>query len=731
MAVSILPMRLVPLRRGLLSALPVISLVWLTLFVYAPARAENANALSSAERAHIEEVLRGLPRGTNLGRIAVSPDRKRLAWVQGTPGGSEILLAPLDDLEKKQKVTAAQKGQSCEEGAMTWSPDSSEMAFLSDCASEDGQYDLYLSHLDGRAARRLTELKGYAHAPEFSPDGKEIGFLYVPGSMRPAGALAAQTAYTGVIGESHSEVQRIAVAQADASRPSTPSVVSPANLHVYEFDWSPDSKAMAYVAADPPGENNWWTARLYTEGIVWSRIEFNGGVVTRSMAGVNPRVVLDPSKVAGPLQGLQIAVPRWSPDGKRIAFIGGLMSDQGVTGGDVWMISATGGAPRDLTPGRRATPAWITWEDDDHVFVNEIAGGGCRLVRLTLHGGQEVSSLTATAGAPVFSYSGTVGDGRLEQSLSSTADRSLFVFWGSTFDTPTEIYTARPQKSGSTSEVFPGAKQISHFNAGVKPAWGKSVSLEWTNEGFHVQGWLTLPMKYDPAKKYPLIVQVHGGPAGALLAKWSAGGMLSASSYSALGYFVLQPNPRGSFGEGEAFTQANRKDFGYGDLRDILAGVDMVEAKYPIDANRVGITGWSYGGFMSMFALTQTNRFKASVAGAGISDWLSYYGENSIDEWMIPFFGASVYDDPAVYAKSSAINFIKRVHTPTLLAVGDSDGECPAPQSFEFWHALRDLGVPTELVVYPNEGHGLADPDHRRDVELRTIEWFAKYLGAS
>jgi dipeptidyl aminopeptidase/acylaminoacyl peptidase len=119
------------------------------------------------------------------------------------------------------------------------------------------------------------------------------------------------------------------------------------------------------------------------------------------------------------------------------------------------------------------------------------------------------------------------------------------------------------------------------------------------------------------------------------------------------------------------------------------------------------------------------------VAGAGISDWLSYYGENSIDEWMIPYFGASVYDDPAVYAKSSAINYVKRVHTPTLLLVGDRDGECPAPQSFEFWHALRDLGVPTELVVYPNEGHGFSNPEHEHDAEMRTMEWFAQYLPAN
>jgi len=302
------------------------------------------------------------------------------------------------------------------------------------------------------------------------------------------------------------------------------------------------------------------------------------------------------------------------------------------------------------------------------------------------------------------------------------------VFHASTFDHPTEVYEAKP---GTTMGAgLDGVMQLTHINDGVEPAWGKSVSLNWKSDGLHVQGWLMLPKDYDPAKKYPLIVEVHGGPASAVVAHWGGRGGLNATAFSALGYFVLQPNPRGSYGQGEEFTQANRKDFGYGDLRDILAGVDTVLAQYPVDPGRVGLTGWSYGGFMSMFAVTQTQRFKAAVAGAGISDWQSYYGENSIDQWMIPYFGASVYDAPAVYAKSSAISYIKQVKTPTLVVVGDRDGECPAPQSFEFWHALRDQHVPTQLVVYPNEGHGFVDPAHTRDVMYRAVEWFAQYLGA-
>jgi dipeptidyl aminopeptidase/acylaminoacyl peptidase len=199
-------------------------------------------------------------------------------------------------------------------------------------------------------------------------------------------------------------------------------------------------------------------------------------------------------------------------------------------------------------------------------------------------------------------------------------------------------------------------------------------------------------------------------------------------SISAMGYFVLCPNPRGSYGQGELFTQGNVKDFGGGDYRDIMAGVDAISKQYPIDTKRMGIRGHSYGGYMTMWAETQTQRFAAAVAGAGLSDWLSYYGLNDIDEWMIPFFGASVYDDPAVYAKSDPMHFVKSVKTPTLILVGDRDGEVPMEQSVEWWHALETFHVPTKLVVYPNEGHAFMKPADFRDYQLRTMEWFEEWF---
>jgi dipeptidyl aminopeptidase/acylaminoacyl peptidase len=639
--------------------------------------------------------------------VAISPDGNRLAWIEQAKDGAEIHVALLGDLiqgglGKSERVTAAAKpDQHCHEGQIAWAPDATELAFFSDCAKAE-QPDLYLTRLDGNPARRLTELKGYVEAPAFSPDGKSVAFLYVEGATRPAGALAAMKPPAGVIGEDGVEIERVAVSWLNVAAPNA-QAITPANLHVYEFDWRPDSKGLAYVAADPPGENNWWVAKLYTE-------ELSGA----------PKAIFAPTAVQGPLHGLQIAVPRWSPDGKSIAFIGGLMSDQGSTGGDVWIVPAMGGQLCNLTPQRAATASWLEWSGTERLIVSSIAGGNSQLARLTLHG-----SKTASFDPPLYDLPATIGDGRLEMGVSATRDHKQFAFTASSFDHPAEIYLAHASEKTATS--LPALTQLTHINEGIEPAWGKSVSLDWKSGKFNVQGWLTLPENYDSAKKYPMIVIVHGGPAAAEQSKWGSGS-LSAAAFSAFGYFVLQPNPRGSFGQGEEFTEANRKDFGYGDLGDILAGVDAVEAQYPVDSNRVGLTGWSYGGFMTMFAVTQTNRFKAAVAGAGIANWQSYYGENSIDQWMTPYFGASVYDDPAVYAKSSAINFIKNAKTPTLVVVGDRDGECPAPQSYEFWHALRDRHVPTQLVVYPNEGHGFASPAHRRDVMERAAEWFARYL---
>ena len=269
--------------------------------------------------------------------------------------------------------------------------------------------------------------------------------------------------------------------------------------------------------------------------------------------------------------------------------------------------------------------------------------------------------------------------------------------------------------------------QITHLNKDIHKPVIRAQNITWTNEHLSVQGWLLYPQQYDSTKKYPMLVCVHGGPAWISTPTWSAPDF-NTTVYTQLGYFVFFPNPRGSHGQGEPFTKANRRDWGFGDLRDITSGVDTLVARLPIDSNRVGILGWSYGGSMAMIAITQTDKFKAAVAGAGAADWLSYYGQNRIDKWMGSYFGASPYDDPAAYQKVSAMTYIKKAKTPTLVLVGERDGEAPSPQSFQFWHALKELGVPTQLVVYADEGHSFEKFEDMIDVSARTIEWLEKWM---
>lgn len=665
------------------------------------ALAPNAFADAPTVDPRIEQVLTELGKAQSIQATATSPDGRQLAWVIRRDDKPAIEVANADGSHARRVSAAATPG-SCAESGIAWAPDSRHLAFVSNCnvdltSTRVMQNDIYLADTRGSTApARLAALKGYVRALQWTDDGKSLGFLYVAGATRHASAVAAAKRPAGEIGVSGIEVQR--VASLDVASGALHEL-TPAGMYAYEFDWSPDGSRIAYTAAPPPGDNNWWIARLY---------------VQPAQVDAAATVLVDPADTAsGSLHGLQIALPRWSPDASRIAFIGGLMSDQGATGGDIYAVPAAGGTLVDLTPGIKVTPSWLRWTSPRAMLVSQVSNGQSQLADYT------VSATRAQQQRVHFTVPASIGDGSASMAMSLSADLRHVAFLQSSYASASEVH------AGALGNTAPPA--VTSFNAGLKPAWGKAESVEWNNEGFHVQGWLLYPAHYDPKKTYPMVVVVHGGPSSAVIPRWPGVGY-GAAPLSALGYFVFQPNPRGSFGQGEKYVQANRKDFGYDDLRDILAGVDAVEKKFPVDDKRLGLTGWSYGGFMSMFAPTQTQRFRAVVAGAGISNWQSYYGQNLIDQWMPPFFGASVYDDPAVYAKSSAINFIKQVKTPMLIVVGDRDAECPAPQSFEMWHALRAQGVPTSLVVYPDEGHHFVDPAHQRDVLQRALGWFQKYL---
>ncbi len=613
-------------------------------------------------------------------QVAISPDAKHAAWIEEQivnrvdTGKSFIYTI---DLKPGATPTRISRTPAASDRELAWSPDSKTLAFLSD-REKKGQMQLYVT--TPTSSRKLTNLTGYLTGPQWSPDGTRIAVLFAENAPSGGGPLEAEPIETGVIGgEIHNQRLTIVDVASGAARQ-----VSPRGMNIYEYDWSPDASQFAVSAAPGPGDNNWWIAKLYT---------------MPAATGVLKEIFRPET---------QIALPRFSPDGKSIAFIQGLMSDEGFTGGDVFTIPASGGGPINHTPDRKASVSSLAWTAPGKLLLTEVVGGGSAITTL---------ELSSNRTERLWQGAESIHAGGNDANFSISKDGKSAGVIRSDWQRPPEIW------AGQIGDW----KQLTRSNAALKPHWGEAKNIEWTSEGAKVQGWLLYPANFDPARKYPMVVSIHGGPAGFNAQHWP-GDRFDMTILSALGYFVFFPNPRGSYGQGESFTRANVKEFGAGDLRDILAGVDAVLKAAPIDEARLGVAGWSYGGYMTMWTVTQTNRFKAAVAGAGIANYQSYYGQNSIDQWMIPYFGASVYDDPAVYARASPITFIKNAKTPTLVVVGERDGECPAPQSYEFWHALKAQGTPTELVVYPGDGHRFRDSAHKRDLMERTVNWLNQYL---
>jgi dipeptidyl aminopeptidase/acylaminoacyl peptidase len=630
----------------------------------------------------------------SLGEVAISPDGKQLVYGDtqtGQRSGAEVDVSALWIVSahgSSAKRLTACPGSACDEHGAAWSPDGKQIAFVSTDAADQPQ--IAVAMLADSRVRIITRAQGPLDTPRWSPDGQHIAFLYSQGAPKTPGPLNPLARDTGVLTATIYE-QRLAVISA---RGGDIALLGPADLNVYEYDWAPDGRRFAVTAAHGSGDDNWWIAEL-------DLCDAHTGAIT---------TLLKPS--------MQMASPRFSGDGTRVAFIGGIMSDEGSTGGDVYVIPTNGGDPVDVTPHLAASVHTITWNGSARTLVaTEFAAGEELLASIDVatktqrelwRSPQMIWANNLLALAP--------GDAGISLSKSGAVSAVI----RQSYISPPEVETGPPGRWHAITRV----------NARVQPITGKASNVFWKSDGVDVQGMLVEPRTVTAGKRYPLVVDVHGGPAYAHYPLFPA----SPYSFDAIlanqGYFVFKPNPRGSYGQGAAFTRANVKDFGYGDLRDILAGVDAVLKNAPIDPQRIGIEGWSYGGYMTMWALTQTGRFKAGVAGAGISDWLSYYGTNNIDTWMIPYFGASVYDDPQVYARSSPITLIKNVRAPTLVVAGDRDAEVPITQSYEYWNALRRLRVRTEFVVYPDEGHFFFKRADQVDVAVRLVDWFNRYLFA-
>ena len=618
--------------------------------------------------------------------VALSPDGRKIASVEtvrqpyATSEQHGAVVIRSNDGTILGRLDTCPK---CKYSGLDWSADGTRLAFV---ASADGVATLYgaTPRLPGAVpdaehpyvAYQIATLKGLLASPRWSPQGNSIAVLATAGAHKETGATQAGAREVGEVGSSD-DSQRIGVTN---SAGGDLAFVSPDGMFVYEYDWTPDSRGFVATAAQGNGDNNWWVAKLQSFALDGTA-----------------RVIAAPA--------MQMNYPRVSPDGRKVAFIGGLMSDFGSVGGDVYVVDIGGGQPVNLTPGFSGSFTWLAWRGKG--LVTGLAQGGATGSALVDPAGSSkvtgihLEAATYTAGA----------DGAM--ALDRTGRHAVLV---------SESFEHAPRIEYG---VLGATKPVTHDNDALQPP-GKAQDIHWKSDEFSVQGWLYSPADVQPGRKYPMILVVHGGPAGVVTPHFLWDDMMEG--WLRNGYFVFQPNPRGSYGQGESFTRANVKDFGGGDLRDDLAGIDAVEKVAPVDESKLGLYGRSYGGFMTMWIVTHSQRFKVAAAGAGVSDWVAYYGQNGIDQWMIPYFGASAYDDPATYDRMSPIRAIKATHTPTFLYVGERDVECPAEQTREFWHGLREFNVPTSLVIYADEGHHLVKPENVADLNRRLIAWFDQYL---
>jgi dipeptidyl aminopeptidase/acylaminoacyl peptidase len=613
--------------------------------------------------------------------VQLSPDGAYVASVEGevTAGGfypdvRDLVIRAVKGGPEHRVALPCGRVPQCWPTSPAWTPDGKRLSFALRTPGSHA-YSIYTVAGDGSHLRRLLAFSGTLGSLKYAPDGT-LALLAVANARKEVGATQAGAAVAGDLDAPPAE-QRIAVFAGGSL-----AWASPPDLFVYEYDWRPGGRGFVGTAAPGDGDNNWWTAKLYT-------------FAPETGAA---RVLYRPASIRQ-----QLAQPRVSRDGRTVAFIAGLMSDFGSTGGDILSVALDTGTAVNLTTGMQASATALGWGCHGELLAEVLQSGESQVVDLGT--APRVNSVRRL-------WSGRESlRGEPLASLSCSAE-----------------FTAQSHESFTTApeiEVGPIGRwhDVTRLNAGLTmPA--RVTSITWKNDGFSEQGWLLLPA--GASGKVPLVTSVHGGPAAAAQPIFFGPG--TQQQMLQRGWALFYPNPRGSFGEGERFTTANVRDLGHGDLRDVLAGIDAVERQAPIDDARLGITGGSYGGFMTMWAVTQTHRFKAAVAQAGVSNWQSYYGENGIDEWMLPYFGASVYEDPAVYARSSPIDYIRNVRTPTFEYVGERDIECPAPQTQEFWHALKSLGVPTSVMIYPGEGHGLREPADVADATARTLAWFQKYL---
>jgi len=613
----------------------------------------------------------------------LSPDGQHVAFV---------LMEPISELPKRQgriwvvdthggeprPLTKGPGNDSCPR----WSPDNQHIAFVSKMKIEGKQSkaQLYLMSLkDGETSQVCTMPNGVSDL-EWSPDGQRIAFLSRDGEEPKSDPL--------VMAPNHH--QRLWTIRPDYDIPEP---VTPDGLTVWEYAWSPDSKHFACYYSTGSDDTDWYRGQI---GMVPA-----GGGDVRQLTNLTR----------------QASALTWSPDSSRLAFMSGEWSDPCQGGGDVFILSLSGNdaEPRNLTPGIPFSPAWCRWFPDGQRLLYTAWDGLTQQIGILNESDGTITPLVKDFVMSTF-----------WPRLTTTADVRCFATTHTTQQHPYDVWFGEIIDGDASADI--NLKRLTRLNPIAEETFALSPSEHISypsSDGWRIDALFTLPFEHKSDAPPPLVVFVHGGPSWAWLDDI---GSTWTQTLASAGYAVLRANIRGSWGRGVAFADAVMYDMGGKDLQDLLDGVDYLVERGLVDGNRVAIGGGSYGGFMSAWAITQTPRFKAAIMSAGVSDFHSFHAQSRIFDWDMRFLGGNPLEHPELYRERSAITYAARVQTPTLIIHGEEDHDVPINQSHAFYRALRERNVPVEFVIYPREGHGLVEREHRKDCEARILLWLERYL---
>jgi dipeptidyl aminopeptidase/acylaminoacyl peptidase len=621
----------------------------------------------------------------NVGGVSISPDGSRVAYsVSRADFKADAFVDNLWIAEtatgRNYQLTRGDKSAS----NMAWSPDGKWLAFTSDRAGDKSQ--IFAVPPDGGEAVQLTKVENGVNSFAWSPDGKSIAFTATPPNKEAAKKRQEEVGDFTVVRKEYDHVHlwTVDVAEALKAPRSGKQHTRGKDFSVGSFSWSPDGSKIAFDATKNPDLIRMDTSDVY---------------VLEPAGDALKKLVDQP----GPDRN-----PKWSPDGKHIAFESAMGNPVFFhSNSHIAVVPAGGGKPRSLTDSFDESPRLLDWKPDGIYFAAQQKTAS-HLFRVDPEG----SKVTRVTGPDdlIINALSLNRDGRKVACVivSPTTLAEVFV---------SDVGGFAPRKLTDMTE------QVRPFKL------GKTEVISWkSQDGATIEGVLTKPDDFDPAKKHPLLCIIHGGPTGVDRPTLMGFRYYPREIWAGRGALILTVNYRGSAGYGEKFRQLNVRNLGVGDAWDVLSGVDHLVKLGYVDPAKIGCMGWSQGGYISAFLTASSDRFAAISVGAGISNWATYYYNTDITPFTIQYLGKDPAADPEIYQKTSPMSYIQKAKTPTLIQHGENDRRVPIANAYELRQGLEDRGVPVEMIVYKGFGHGITKPRAQRSVARHNLAWFNHYI---